>query len=61
MDICADLDGSLSPSYDFRCVTARLLMELSQYEHAEGVLEDLVMEDEEDTEVRKHGMRFFSL
>jgi len=51
MDICADLDGGLSPSYDFRCVTARLLMELSQYEHAEGVLEDLVAEDEEDTEV----------
>eukprot|EP00240_Pyramimonas_obovata_P002346 CAMPEP_0118928592 /NCGR_PEP_ID=MMETSP1169-20130426/5818_1 /TAXON_ID=36882 /ORGANISM="Pyramimonas obovata, Strain CCMP722" /LENGTH=444 /DNA_ID=CAMNT_0006870619 /DNA_START=555 /DNA_END=1889 /DNA_ORIENTATION=- len=51
MDICANLDGGLSPSYDFRCVTARLLMELSQYEHAEGVLEDLVMEDEEDTEV----------
>lgn len=51
MELCANLDDGLAPSYDFRCVTARLLVELSQYELAELVLVELIGEDDQDTEV----------
>mmetsp|Transcript_37181 Transcript_37181/g.44942 ORF Transcript_37181/g.44942 Transcript_37181/m.44942 type:complete len:433 (-) Transcript_37181:1314-2612(-) len=51
VDVCNNLDEGLAPSYDFRCVTARLLVELSQYELAVDLLEDLAQEDSEDTEV----------
>jgi len=51
IDICGALEEGFLPSYDFRCVTARLLVELSQYELAEGVLVELVSEDDQDTEV----------
>ena len=49
LDLC---DASKAqPSYDFRAVTARLLVELSKYDVAIGLLKDLVAEDDEDTEV----------
>mmetsp|Transcript_25220 Transcript_25220/g.34756 ORF Transcript_25220/g.34756 Transcript_25220/m.34756 type:complete len:441 (+) Transcript_25220:149-1471(+) len=51
MQICSGVDDGRAPSFDFRCVTARLLVELSQYEIAQGVLEELAREDDEDTEV----------
>jgi tetratricopeptide (TPR) repeat protein len=51
IDICGALEEGFLPSYDFRCVTARLLVELSQYELAEAVLVELVTEDAQDTEV----------
>lgn len=51
MELCANLDDGLAPSYDFRCVTARLLVELSEYELAEKVLVELLGEDDQDTEV----------
>lgn len=49
-DICRHLPRHLSPTYDFRMVTARLLVELSQYTDASGILQDLVREDSDDTE-----------
>ena len=39
------------PSYDFRLVTGRLLVELSQYHLAHEVLEECASDDPEDTEV----------
>ncbi|KAK3248532.1 hypothetical protein CYMTET_42005 [Cymbomonas tetramitiformis] len=51
LEVCNNLGEGLAPSYDFRTVTARLLVELSQYELAVTTLEDLVREDDEDTEV----------
>ena len=42
---------ALGYSYDFRTVTARLLVELSEYAEAIALLEDLCLEDAEDTEV----------
>lgn len=51
IEVCNNLGEGLAPSYDFRTVTARLLVELSQYELAVTTLEDLVKEDDEDTEV----------
>jgi len=50
MEICQDLPDGLVPTYDFRMVTARLLVELSQYDVAATALDDLCCEDEEDTE-----------
>lgn len=49
-EICARLPGGLVPTYDFRVVTARLLVELSAYSDAVGILEGLTGEDPEDTE-----------
>jgi len=53
MELCAGGCGGegVAPSYDFRCVTARLLVELSRYELAEQVLVELAAEDDQDTEV----------
>ena len=51
IDLCALLPEGLEPSYDFRAVTGRLLVELSQYEVAKGILKSLLLEDDEDTEV----------
>ncbi|QDZ25082.1 hypothetical protein A3770_15p76000 [Chloropicon primus] len=48
LDLCAKVGTA---SYDFRAVTARLLVELSKYDVAINILKDLVSEDEEDTEV----------
>ena len=50
MEICQDLPDGLVPTYDFRMVSARLLVELSQYDAAAAALDDLCCEDEEDTE-----------
>lgn len=49
-EICSSLPDGLVPTYDFRMVSARLLVELSQYEGAAEALEELCAEDEEDTE-----------
>lgn len=49
-DICRSLPKGLAPTFDFRMVTARLLVELSQYADGEGILEGLAREDPEDTE-----------
>ena len=51
IDLCSDAKGSIVPSYDFRAVTARLLVELSKYDLAINILKSLVQEDAEDTEV----------
>ena len=51
LEICANTKGAMTPTYDFRAVTARLLVELSKYDVAIDILKDLVSEDEEDTEV----------
>ena len=51
LDLCSNAKGSSVPTYDFRAVTARLLVELSKYDVAINILKDLVSEDEEDTEV----------
>jgi len=49
-EICVRCPEGMVPTYDFRVVTARLLVELSEYRDASRLLEDLVVEDEEDTE-----------
>ena len=51
VDLCEALPDGLVPSYDFRAVTARLLVELSEYPEAERILEGLAAEDALDTEV----------
>lgn len=51
LEICGNFPAGVAPSYDFRTVTARLLVELSQYDIAVSLLEELVSEDDEDTEV----------
>jgi len=51
VEVTHHLDDGLAPSYDFRTVTARLLVELSQYETAVAILKELSEEDNEDTEV----------
>jgi len=51
VDLCDGLPDGLVPSYDFRAVTARLLVELSEYPEAERILEGLAAEDALDTEV----------
>lgn len=51
LDLCSGARGAMAPTYDFRAVTARLLVELSKYDVAITILRDLVSEDEEDTEV----------
>lgn len=51
VDICDNLPKGLVPTYDFRMVTARLLVELSQYENASVILAELSSEDAEDTEM----------
>lgn len=50
VDICDNLPKGLVPTYDFRMVTARLLVELSQYEDASSILGELSSEDGDDTE-----------
>lgn len=49
-EVCARLPAGLVPTYDFRMVTARLLVELSDYADAARILEELSREDGEDTE-----------
>ena len=53
IDLCSTSseDGKYVPSYDFRLVTGRLLVELSQYHLANDVLEECAVDDQEDTEV----------
>jgi len=51
VEVCYHLPDGLAPSYDFRTVTARLLVELSQYDTAVSILKELTGEDGEDTEV----------
>lgn len=53
LDLCSTSngDGKYLPSYDFRLVTGRLLVELSQYHLANEVLEECAVDDPEDTEV----------
>jgi len=51
VDLCESLPEGLIPSYDFRAVTARLLVELSEYKLAVAILNELTGEDNEDTEV----------
>lgn len=51
VEVCHHLPDGLAPSYDFRTVTARLLVELSQYETAAAILKELGAEDDEDAEV----------
>ena len=43
--------GEATMGYDFRLVTGRLLVELSQYHLAHEVLEECALDDPEDTEV----------
>mmetsp|Transcript_16733 Transcript_16733/g.57111 ORF Transcript_16733/g.57111 Transcript_16733/m.57111 type:complete len:435 (+) Transcript_16733:345-1649(+) len=50
-EICSRTADGLAASYDFRTVTSRLLVELSQYEMGAALLEELAAEDDEDTEV----------
>ena len=51
VEVCHHLPDGLAPSYDFRTVTARLLVELSQYDTATEILKELSAEDDEDAEV----------
>jgi hypothetical protein len=51
VEVCHHLPDGLAPSYDFRTVTARLLVELSQYDTAVCILKELSAEDDEDAEV----------
>mmetsp|Transcript_24487 Transcript_24487/g.39382 ORF Transcript_24487/g.39382 Transcript_24487/m.39382 type:complete len:537 (-) Transcript_24487:256-1866(-) len=51
VEVCHHLPDGLAPSYDFRTVTARLLVELSQYDTAVSILKELTAEDAEDAEV----------
>lgn len=49
-EICWRLPDGLEPTYDFRMVTSRLLVELGEYVDAVDILRELTREDEEDTE-----------
>lgn len=51
VEVCHHLPDGLAPTYDFRTVTARLLVELSQYDTAVSILSELTAEDDEDAEV----------
>ena len=51
LEICNRIGNGMMPSFDFRTVIARLLVELSQYELATSLLKELEVEDEEDTEI----------
>ncbi|CAG9462211.1 unnamed protein product [Pedinophyceae sp. YPF-701] len=50
VEIIRGLPEGLAPTYDFRMVTARLLVELSEYKDALELLVELTAEDDRDTE-----------